>query len=790
MPSPDAAEASFMAAMKRLFKMDSVTGMASVELWVLMTTLLLVVRFLLDCFGPWNGDRTMSTAIQVIQMLNYSMVHYTMGLMTLSAKRVNDYFQVWAVLLVTLQYSVKTGRLYRRSKQTPLLDLMASLWAANLIRMQTILLLSIFLWLIWALNAIRIISYFASSDRAVTINQENMRLVSDYMRYEHILGSSSKAASSDDEFSMQSYKYLVCGEDLVLHESQQERRTKSAQYRIRLDPDNKKLVTLEKIWNVGAGSSRLLGGNKDTGNRLKDVCLSFALYKLLRRRFYNLPIHEASQEKTRRLVFDYILQENTNNYERAFRVTSVELSFLQDLFYSKHAAMFADGFPIWGMLISLFLVGATGYLAYPVRYIPQRMDQADKNIITHGVTVTRVIVGLIIAKELLEAYIYVFSQWNKVLMICRYTKHRCLQHWMVEAAMRMVFWFIRGKWDQKIFQYNLLISCSHKLKKSPRRIKLESEVKTAIFESFKGLQQHPERLESYFLNAFGSKEGLMQQTTELEADTHRILVWHIATCFCEVHYTDEVQELRVLFLENRLLAKKSSTPEDVWPHYLTAVSLSNYCAYLLTKALVPDNGIIVRNVLNAVRKETFRGTYCSLSQSLQDVYKKLMNIASEPSKESEAEITQEGEAPESSAIYEEALRMSPDEEDPNGAGNGDIKSSITNDQVPNREDTTKGDDDIYNSITQMGAKLGKQLIETYKEDRVGLWKDLAVFWTGFLLHLAASTRAAKHKTRLAGKWELITHLWALLSHAGFLGNTRHGQMLLDPEDLEDVDPLS
>ncbi|KAI5020759.1 hypothetical protein ZWY2020_045647 [Hordeum vulgare] len=787
MPWVGMSDTSIMSAMKRLFQMDRVTGLASVELWVLMTTLLLVVRFVLDCFGPWHADRAMATTVQVIEMLNYSMVHYTIGLMQLSAKKVNDYFQVWAVLLVTLQYSVKIGRLYRRSKQTPLLDLISSFWVASLLRMQTFSLLRIPLWLIWALNAFRIISHFFSSERAATINQENTRLVSDYMRYEHTLGPSGDAADSDDEFRMQSYKYLVAGEDMVLHDAQQERKTESAQYKIRLDPLKKKLVTIEKIWNVDAG--RLLGG--DTENQLKDVCLSFALYKLLRRRFYNLPIHEASLRKTKRLVFEYILQEK-NNYERAFRITKVELSFLQDLFYSKHAAMFAGGFPVFSMLMSLVLVAATCYLEYPVRYIPERMDQADENIITHGVMFTRVIVSLIIVKELLEVCQYVFSQWTKVLLICRHVKHRWMQNWMVEAAMRMMFCFVRHKWDPKFFQYNLLISNSHIWSKSPRTIKLESEVKRAIFESFKSLQQHPERLETYFLNAFGSNEALMQQLpwkNELEADTHRILVWHIATCFCEIHYSEEVKELGVLRLGNKVLAKKSETTEQVWwPHYLTAVSLSNYCAYLLTKALVPDNGFVVTKVFNAVRKETAGATYCSFFQSMGDVYDKLLKVATELSKESEEVVGAEGEAPEWGVFADEKIKMDANDEDHEGDHN-DFNNSKANDSIPDREDNVSGDDDIENSITQMGARLGKQLTEAYGDDKVRLWRDLSVFWTGFLLHLAASTRAAKHKIRLAGKGELLTHLWVLLSHAGFLGNTMHGQTILDPDDLDDLNPL-
>lgn len=206
------AARSIFSFMKRLFKMDKVTGMASVELWVLMTTFLLVSRFVLDFFGPWNADRSMVATIQIIEMLNYAMVQYTMGLMQLSAAKVNDYFQVWAVLLVTLQYSVKIGRPYSRSKQLPILDLMSSLWAANLIRLQTLLLLKIPLWIIWSLNSLRIISYFFSSDKASDFNQENTRLVSDYMRYEHTLDV--PVVNGNEEMKMmQQYRYLVIGED-------------------------------------------------------------------------------------------------------------------------------------------------------------------------------------------------------------------------------------------------------------------------------------------------------------------------------------------------------------------------------------------------------------------------------------------------------------------------------------------------------------------------------------------------------------------------------------------------
>uniref|UniRef100_A0A0A9DFG5 DUF4220 domain-containing protein n=1 Tax=Arundo donax TaxID=35708 RepID=A0A0A9DFG5_ARUDO len=804
---------SILSTIVVLFMRDKVTRMASVELWVVLTTLMLVVRFLLDFFGPWYAYRSMTGLVLTIEMLNYSLVHYTMGLMQLSASKVNDYFQVWAVLLVTLQYSVKIGRPYTRSKQIPLLDLMSSFWAANLIRMQTFFHLRIPLWSIWALNAARIISYFFSSDKAEAINQESTRIVADYMSYEHELGSGSQLSVDgpnihDKEFTMKWYKYLVLGEDQVLKDLQEGRLVPAAQKEyvkgrrrvLRLDPnEHKKLITVDKIWDVDAvgGGLQGLGGTADGANRLKDVCLSFSLYKLLRRRFYDLPLHESrllrQGKKIRRLVFKYILYDA----ERAFRVMAIEVSFLQDLFYSKHAAMFAAGFPTMSLVLSLLLVTATGYIAYPVRYIPKRMDQADSNKITHGVFITRVIIALIIGKELAEIYIYVFSQWTKVLMLCSYTKHQWSRHPLVEMAMRALLGLMtRGSWNEKIRQHNLLISSRglkiqkftmHRGSKFPKGIKMEACTKDAIFKSFKRLEKNPKSLDSYFSNAFGPEDQCLHRkllwADELEADTHRILVWHIATCLCEINLaSDKATVLQPIFLSPRPFVNKpkSSTPNDStsveagvwWEHYTTAASLSNYCAYLVTQALVPDNGLVANKVFFEVRREINHVTldgrieYLLRPRSMRDVFTRLMRTV---------DMADEEEAEDEQASDQE---------------NTDEEASVVSEADLNKKQRRGGSLDLKNSLTRKGAILGKQLMEAFAEDRAGLWEKLAVFWTGFLLHLAASTRASKHKTRLAGSRELTTHLWTLLSHAGFLGRDPHGQALLDPEDLLDVDPVS
>ncbi|RLM70093.1 hypothetical protein C2845_PM17G13340 [Panicum miliaceum] len=594
---------------------------------------MLVLRFFLDFHGPWYTNTSVNGFINIIEMVNYTLVHYTMGLMQLSAAKVNDYFQVWrAVLLVTLQYSVKAGRPYSRSKQIPLLDLMSSFWAANLIRMQTFLHLRISLWLIWAVNAARIISYF--SDKAEAINQESTKLVADYMSYEHELSSpqlSADAANPNKEFTMKWYKYPVLGEDRAL---------KNLQERLCQD----------KIWDVSAGDGKsgLLGSAADRTNRqnerpqtsimgrffttcradqLRDVCLSFSLYKQLRRQFCDLPIHEVrlptQMKKMKRLVFQYIL----NDAERAFHVTAAELSFLQDLFYSKRAAIFATGFPATNLALSVLLIAATGYIAYPIRYIPGRMDQSDRNRITHGVFFTRIVIAFIVYKELAEIYMYVFSQWTKVLKLCNYTKRRCLRHPLVETAMRVMLYFIRRDdyWNEIIRQHNLLISSAAVRvggrliiilpRKALRAIRMGVCTKEAIFTVFKKLENESEgmRLDFYLSKAFGEPEELLQgqllqDVLDLEADTHRILVWHIATSLCEIKLaSEEASVLRPCRWRSMPFVKKpkeasssqhlqstsmtngnineDEQPDLWWKNYMTAASLSNYCAYLVTQAL-------------------------------------------------------------------------------------------------------------------------------------------------------------------------------------------------------------
>jgi hypothetical protein len=212
------------------------------------------------------------------------------------------------------------------------------------------------------------------------------------------------------------------------------------------------------------------------------------------------------------------------------------------------------------------------------------MDPADRNRITHGVFITRLMVGIIVLKEMLEIVLYLWSRWAKVLMLCMYAQ---LQHRrpVVEAAMR---WFVlcvrafsscmlllcrrfcfccKAK-QTTVRQQNLLVTFRVQ---RPRPVPpltavtmvsrrgevhgtagLDDHIKDAALKQLRRLDSGGEgiAIHSYFSNAFRSskpntcKKEVKWPCDLKEVDTHIILVWHIATSLCEIYSFNEVKPLR------------------------------------------------------------------------------------------------------------------------------------------------------------------------------------------------------------------------------------------------------
>lgn len=82
-----------------------------------------------------------------------------------------------------------------------------------------------------------------------------------------------------------------------------------------------------------------------------------------------------------------------------------------------------------------------------------------------------------------------------------------------------------------------------------------------------------------------------------------------------------------------------------------------------------------------------------------------------------------------------------------------------------------GDEDHPRKIFQKAVKLGKQLKRLPNGDH---WVVLQDFWAETIIHAAASrTTTKQHMQHLENGGEFLTHVWALLFHAGILNLNRN-----------------
>ncbi|GAB4826654.1 hypothetical protein Ancab_033550 [Ancistrocladus abbreviatus] len=222
------------------------------------------------------------------------------------------------------------------------------------------------------------------------------------------------------------------------------------------------LITTEEIWKC---EGRLLSS---TDGRLKDTCLSFAMFWLLLQRYDSYPLYKCSHEKTWRFVRHCLFsgsssEDNKDDFgiERAFRVIEVELHFLYDYFYTKYYAMYAKGIPkklvqlciilLYCWLATMMVIGAsdlkreTYYNSYYNRYYGS-FDSSSLyywEVLDYGaggidILVTYFVILAMGIQELLEIGILDTSDWCIVVFLCIYVKKQLWRKTLVENLIEIV----------------------------------------------------------------------------------------------------------------------------------------------------------------------------------------------------------------------------------------------------------------------------------------------------------------------------------------------------------------
>lgn len=486
--------------------------------------------------------------------------------------------------------------------------------------------------------------------------------------------------------------------------------------------------------------------------QLKDVCLSFALFKLLRCRFARYTAADIKFFSVQNFVWQELLlikeeeeeEDHSAADDRLFKVIADELSFVHDYYYSSLPIFYSSSwFPALSIVISLLTIGSCIPLLRkntikfsilramaPINGFASQIessfmqltcyiqDACGSNSIIHDGSINfdlvpfYVIAALVMLAETRNIASYVRSNWTKVALICHYVVPSRNKWWqpIPPIMQKWIGFFVLRRsykpWKERINLCSVLPihprkKTSHLLwyKEKSESVKVPGVVKSAIIGKLRrssklaGTAASPSQSHRCQV-MFRPCSGEGRTTTDV------LLVWHIATCILEV--------------------RRSSSSDDN-RNRVVATHLSGYCAYLVAYCpeLLPDDDGWSKNLYKAVNEDARRAIGGRVPMSSapldQKEYKKLVRLLSE---------------------------------------------------------------DCRHQVVKNGAKLAEQLVPLVQlqtllevEERKA-WEVLAGFWSEMILYLAPSDNLEGHAEAIAHGGELITLLWALLTHAGVV--TRPG----------------
>uniref|UniRef100_A0A0E0KN24 DUF4220 domain-containing protein n=1 Tax=Oryza punctata TaxID=4537 RepID=A0A0E0KN24_ORYPU len=675
-----------------------------------------VLSFLV-IFGSWRrwcSHWVIQKGVTVAYVLSFSLVTYTIGLMQAAAVK-SEVYPIWAVCFLTVfgctnsitACSLDDNRQgMRQYSQFFLYTAYVVIIVISVADGVTLLVVSMML-----LVSLVKVYYRIGASILATTSWPSSRAISDYM----------ESPSSD-----YGHRYLAPG------------------YRANITPEDFEMITIDRVWQECDDKDWSL--HPSDRLRYKDVCLSYSLYQLFKRRFFGYGFKEA-RLCNRNSVLQRLLFQDKDGCERAFKVIEVELDFLYDFFFTKYAALHDNprGMTLWAIASVASMCSAvvtTVMRAAGTLPSASASASASSSAPTHvrvagatiaDTTITTLVLAVLSMLELLQLVFYWTSNWGRVDYVCQYIRElpssRRSPGWSmtVKAFLSRITMFSRRNyWKHEIGQYSLLMAMDQPhpyyvrfarllnavLKRS--RIlglkmkvffavpvvsteplqppaKLTVDLKWSIIRILQRLQLTNGQLP---INGFTTLEDnnvhvwyrpyWQERGGSL---TPTILIWHIATCYCE-------------------MASHLERGPDA-AEVAVATVLSRYCAYLVVHAsdLLPWHGYDTQCLFDAVAHEAVhflkkegavKADKCQAMRKLSDQLKQ----------------SQEG-----------------------------------------------------GSIFEAGVQLAIQLERLTAARR---WKVFAEFWAEMMLYIAPLNNVNGHIEQLAKGGEFITHLWALLTHLGIL----------------------
>ncbi|KAJ1253916.1 hypothetical protein BS78_K152500 [Paspalum vaginatum] len=541
-----------------------------VEIFVLVGVVGMLLLHVLGSLRRQTSHGLLHATVSGIDTLAYPLVTYTIGWMNSSDCFYYD-FAVWAVCLLLLLGNTDSLTVCRLND----IDNWKGIYLKHLFKgfMVVFIVLALALYdytdekhdraYLWPpVFAILFVGVLKSYVRIASMRMvskayriKNVKLIDEYMRRQKNL--------SMDPVTMEGCQYLVAGEKYCIKQAWN------------------KVTTVEQIWRY------------EGSEKLKDVCLSMALSKMLNRRFAGFKLPEAKLEKTDELVFQALLAGD-KPHERVFRVIDEELVFVHDFYYTRYFYLQQKGRYLV-LFLPLTMFALCSWLTY--RLVKHR---------DHNLGSTIFVTAVLVFVEAYQLYLYLASGWFKVALIQSYVSMPCLKSWCFLELIRGILLKLRAfrPWRYKLGQYcflgehrrkSRLRNCFHyatlrlvdKAQKWGRKssVKLSENAKKTITDSLLAARSSNGGLLTTGVTSLlnnGIHDRLSwacDPSAEVGGVTRIILVWHIATTLCFQKLQDKQQ-------------RKQDAVQ-------TADALSKYCLYLLTFApeLLPDVSSVLESQL-------------------------------------------------------------------------------------------------------------------------------------------------------------------------------------------------
>lgn len=561
-------------------------------------------------------------------------------------------------------------------------------------------------------------------------------------------------------------------------------------------------ITLEELWKPDNGMDKL-GTDADA---YKDICLSFSLCHLLQRRFFGFSCAESDRPETRSFVLEGLLQPvassssssqgtggSRGNYERAFKVIEVELAFMYDYIYSSNAfvhyyeAGACTAWAIASILTTCFLCVAVALQqkeAINSHVASSAVTMLDSEVIsttmTPDIVITLVILVSLASLQVLQLVNSLSSNWARVSLVCHLFR-RNANNLEPSMGLKLRLFLSRIKlldkyqWQNKLGQYE----SSSWLKKALGFVsfKIGQCCYKPVFHFMLYCVRCMMRWPTICCPCYVVCSPLCNWVFKLQPS------WQLLPGPCWVIYSALYKLFGLQYIQQVLTDMLGiSTASSIQ----LPIEVKSTVIDALVGILMPrpnHDSVVLSSGSTSLAKNGLQDKFIRQYASTSYHGGSASTIIPE-SKGNQASIILTWHAATGcyDKDYEQRKKMKATTESPLQHRQYRVVATALSKYcmylvayvpqlLPGQQSYTTS---VYNDfvrspsyILQSGTQLKDELCEAVVEDELR-WKVLADFWVEMLLYLAPSDNVTAHIEQLAQGGEFITHLWALLFHAGIL----------------------